>query len=117
MTKYEFEFKFKVKKCNPDVMTATEYDYYCHAQDVWNHLDAQQKSYITAEMIDDVIAEYRYLLRKDYYWEDAVCEAIDNICYDPDEEDDDEYIPSSSNGDYSPSNPWDAPGMKLSDFI
>jgi hypothetical protein len=28
-----------------------------------------------------------------------------------------EYIPSSSNGDYSPSNPWDAPGMKMSDFI
>lgn len=34
-----------------------------------------------------------------------------------DEEDDEEYIPSTENGDYSPSNPWDAPGMKLSDFI
>ena len=30
---------------------------------------------------------------------------------------DDDYIPSSTNGDYSPSNPWDAPGMKISDFI
>lgn len=34
---------------------------------------------------------------------------------------DDEYhyhhTPSSTNGDYSPSNPWDAPGMKISDFI
>lgn len=30
---------------------------------------------------------------------------------------DEEYTPSSENGDYSPSNPWDAPGMKLSDFI
>lgn len=30
---------------------------------------------------------------------------------------DEEYIPSSTNGDYSPSNPWDAPGMKMSDFI
>ena len=28
-----------------------------------------------------------------------------------------EYIPSAENGDYSPSNPWDAPGMKISDFI
>ena len=28
-----------------------------------------------------------------------------------------ESIPSASNGDYSPSNPWDAPGMKISDFI
>ena len=31
--------------------------------------------------------------------------------------DDEDYIPSAENGDYSPSNPWDAPGMKMSDFI
>lgn len=28
-----------------------------------------------------------------------------------------EYIPCAENGDYSPSNPWDAPGMCISDFI
>ena len=28
-----------------------------------------------------------------------------------------EYIPSATNGDYSPSNPWDAPGMSIKDFI
>lgn len=33
------------------------------------------------------------------------------------DEDGDEYIPSAENGDYSPSNPWDAPGMSISDFI
>ena len=36
------------------------------------------------------------------------------------EEDDDyfdEYTPSSTYGDYSPSNPWDAPGMSIRDFI
>lgn len=27
------------------------------------------------------------------------------------------YIRSSTNGDYSPSNPWDAPGMSINDFI
>ena len=27
------------------------------------------------------------------------------------------YTPSSTNGDYSPSNPWDAPGMSIHDFI
>lgn len=32
-------------------------------------------------------------------------------------DEDEEYIPSSENGDYSPSNPWDAPGMRISDFI
>lgn len=27
------------------------------------------------------------------------------------------YCPSATNGDYSPSNPWDAPGMCIRDFI
>ena len=31
--------------------------------------------------------------------------------------DEEEYIPSATNGDYSPSNPWDAPGMSIKDFI
>ena len=40
---------------------------------------------------------------------------IDDDCEQDDE--DEEYIPSATNGDYSPSNPWDAPGMSISDFI
>ena len=40
------------------------------------------------------------------------CEELDEV-YDEYEE----YTPSATNGDYSPSNPWDAPGMKISDFI
>lgn len=34
-----------------------------------------------------------------------------------DSEEDEHYIRSSTNGDYGPSNPWDAPGMSVSDFI
>ena len=30
---------------------------------------------------------------------------------------DEEYIPSSTRRDYGPSNPWDAPGMSVKDFI
>ena len=30
---------------------------------------------------------------------------------------DDEHTPSATNGDYSPSCPWNAPGMSISDFI
>lgn len=29
----------------------------------------------------------------------------------------DRYIPSSTYRDYGPSNPWDAPGMSVKDFI
>lgn len=32
-------------------------------------------------------------------------------------EEDENYIRSSTNGDYSPSAPWGAPGMSVSDFI
>ena len=37
--------------------------------------------------------------------------------FDNDKEDEEEYVPSAENGDYSPSNPWDAPGMSIHDFI
>lgn len=32
-------------------------------------------------------------------------------------EDNDDYTPSRTNGDYSPGNPWDASGMSIHDFI
>ena len=34
-----------------------------------------------------------------------------------DDDDDEHYTPSSTYGDYGPSNPWDAPGMSTQDFI
>ena len=33
------------------------------------------------------------------------------------EDEEEEYTPSSTGGDYSPGSPWDAPGMNVSDFI
>lgn len=41
-----------------------------------------------------------------WIWDEAQVEYLD-----------DEYVPSAENGDYSPSNPWDAPGMSIRDFI
>ena len=32
-------------------------------------------------------------------------------------DEDKNYCPSATNGDYSPSNPWDAPGCSIKDFI
>lgn len=34
-----------------------------------------------------------------------------------DEDADTPTAPSSTDGDYSPANPWDAPGMNVSDFM
>lgn len=42
---------------------------------------------------------------------------VDEDSYDEEEFDDEEHIPSSTYRDYGPSNPWDAPGMSVKDFI
>ena len=46
----------------------------------------------------------------------GVDECGDDEYYDYEEEDE-EYVPSAENGDYGPSNPWDAPGCSIKDFI
>ena len=56
--------------------------------------------------------EVRRLMDKYGYNEE---EAIDGALAERDA--DNNYTPSAESGDYSPSNPWDAPGMKMSDFI
>lgn len=51
-----------------------------------------------------------------YPWDQAYDDDYqEDVPSDLDE--DDEYTPSSTRGDYGPSNPWDAPGMSMSDFI
>lgn len=37
--------------------------------------------------------------------------------YEEEDEEEEYYTPSCSTGDYSPNNPWDAPGMSIKDFI
>ena len=50
--------------------------------------------------------------------EEEIAAAKDCHMYEEDAfDDEDEYCPSSTRGDYSPSNPWDAPGMSIKDFI
>ena len=49
-------------------------------------------------------------------------DAAEALMGEVEEEEEEEYHPrrrytSSTNGDYGPSNPWDAPGMCVSDFI
>ena len=58
--------------------------------------------------------EYVRFLQVVGFTQEEIEEELSDCCFD---DDDDEYTPSASNGDYSPSNPWDAPGMKISDFI
>lgn len=45
------------------------------------------------------------------------CRNYCGLGVDEDEYYDEEYTPSAENGDYGPSNPWDAPGCQISDYI
>lgn len=49
--------------------------------------------------------------------EDTAWDILKQYEIDWDNYEEDEYTPSSTYGDYSPSNPWDAPGMSKQDFI
>lgn len=62
-----------------------------------------------AELIIDRYGRERYLCTDDMPDSNKPCSQN----WEPE----DEYIPSASAGDYSPSNPWDAPGMSVRDFI
>lgn len=63
------------------------------------------------QFLEEVSEEEKEKLQEEYDEYLLDCECLDF------EDDDEEYVPSSTNGDYSPSNPWDAPGMTIWDFI
>lgn len=68
-----------------------------------------------------VIGNEEYLQSKDYSEFRLAAGGAFNYPFDEDdleeEEVDEHDYTSSTNRDYSPSNPWDAPGMSIKDFI
>ena len=69
--------------------------------------DGEEEAYrymADAVELSDTEAEYFGLDMERY--RDATDEDADNLA-----------APSSTGGDYSPANPWDTPGMSMSDFI
>lgn len=79
----------------------------------WSY-PAEELDYLLEKAEDDG-ADETYL-----YYEGRLYEAPyrddDPMAYD-DEPEHEPYIRSSANGDYSPSNPWGAPGMSVKDII
>ena len=61
------------------------------------------------EAIMDILSKYE------------TCGCSTRNCYDSEFRElfatEENYRPSATNRDYSPSNPWDAPGMSIHDFI
>ena len=67
------------------------------------------------QFLEETSEEEKEDLEDEY--DDYCLELIFESMEYPEDDEDDDYVPSSSNGDHSPSNPWDAPGMSIHDFI
>lgn len=72
---------------------------------------------IVENEIDVVLVECCYfddndVLQKEYRWFEVPEECVSRFA-----EESADYTPSAENGDYSPSDPWNAPGCSISDFI
>lgn len=101
------------------------------SEDDWSQVDDGQKEY-NIVIQDRYDSDYKNVIGKQesvVIWEysghegylfadsDEIEEDIDDVEDIEDEYDEDDYLSSSAYGDYSPSNPWDAPGMSMRDFL
>jgi hypothetical protein len=96
----------RLKELVVDLLMSITDNCYEHSE----KLNVIKGSCITAEELKELGFDY-----VNTWFEDANMEDVDEG-WEWDEPLAD-YIPSAENGDYSPSNPWDAPGMSMSDFI
>lgn len=124
--------QFTVESISPDHKT-------CKVSEEWIAEDSGKeirKVYTYKIEADEKGQEYcynpDYEEYKDEWWGKMYAQGADNYEFDwkkrglddPNDDSDDEYdydeydyTPSATHGDYSPSNPWNAPGMSIKDFI
>lgn len=105
------KIEYKIKGITLDVMEMHKikeyYEAYCTAEYIVENYDISE--------CDAIQLGYEVRRRMDKYGgkeEDVINDVVQEWV-----EEFGDRTPSSTNGDYSPSNPWDAPGMSISDFI
>lgn len=69
---------------------------------------AMMDKYYSTEQLEDYVEHFN---------DPQLETSYDEPDYFIDEDEDPYYTPSCTCHDYSPSNPWDAPGMSIHDFI
>lgn len=77
------------------------------------HLSKEEQMRMVGLMDDGTIREWITMLQDpnpEQHEEDGYWDGPDSECRE-------EYTPSCTAGDYSPSAPWNAPGMSIRDFI
>ena len=73
--------------------------------------------YVDANNIDEANDKFYHQLNHGEIDFSDGCLTDSKINIEEDTDWDEDYIPSATRGDYSPSNPWDAPGMSIKDFL
>ena len=77
------------------------------SRQVKEELIAEAEKYYTDQQLDQWIEMLKQPETEEYHEEqDEIITIKEN-----------HYTPSACNGDYSPTHPWDAPGMSICDFI
>ena len=61
------------------------------------------------DLYDEYVMEFEQSVAELYEYEEE--------CGYPEKDDDEDYVPSVTKGDYSSNDPWHAPGMNEYDFI
>lgn len=92
------------------ISEADEGDYYNSVKVIYN----DQMTIYDGHSLEEAKAklkDYLDIEAKSEWHDDKIRIYIYSDC------DEDDYTPSATRGDYSPSNPWDAPGMSIKDFI
>lgn len=82
-----------------------------------------EENYISRARLEELATKFKDALYEAD--EEYASDFVEQECFENEMEwlgienngEDEEYIPCSENGDYSPSNPWDAPGMSIRDFL
>ena len=102
------------------------------SEDTWEDRESAEKYFIKEDENGHVYLEsstypdYKLYLNSAFNYMSKVPAEFDELDFlredktsaDSDyDEYDDEYTPSATGGDYSPSSPWNAPGMSIHDFI
>lgn len=81
----------------------------------WYKMQEAGLRMLSMRLIDNPRYQHEQMFRGTSYQDKEMVVMVFKLADRFDE--DDEYVPSVANGDYGPSNPWNAPGMCENDFI
>lgn len=110
------QYLAEIEKLPPKEIIFKAYEI-CYREELICMLENTEYAEETMEKLLEVPNPVGMLYDEWLHMDCSVCEMLEDVIRHFEYENNDYYCPSSTNGDYSPTNPWDAPGMSIKDFI